>query len=118
MPPKDIPDINTGTIYFAQVGGDLVPLGGIQEATLEPAEGGVVDPAIVIGADLVKEATFTATLEMPRDFIQDYIEYHRKFRKDLKKLHRLMHLGWHGKNRRIRKKNWKRAIKLYQSIKP
>ena len=113
MPPKDSIRPDTGTIYFAEEGETLVPLGGIQEATFEPAEGGVVPPRdlgpidewvdTVIPYKASTAATFTVQLANATEFIRriTYVLLHP----------RVAHFAKHGKNKRIRKKNIKRIMR-------
>lgn len=135
MPPKDYKplDLGAGTLYIAQEGEAPVPLGGIQEATLEPAEGGVVDPAIV-KASISEDATLTASLDMQYEAYQEL--YMKPMREAIYQTYqgirkcsthfwtflayvkngyfpnpRLVYIAAHGKNRRIRKKNIKRILR-------
>lgn len=135
MPPKDHIDLDAGTIYYAREDETPVPLDGIQEVTLEPAEGGLVEqPAIVIGAELAGEASITLSIDEQYEALQElYLkpmrEAWRQTLQGARKCHpsfwafltylrngyfpnpRLSYLAAHGKNRRIRKKNIQRLLR-------
>lgn len=112
MPPENHKELNADKVYISREGEAPIPLDGIQEVELEPAEGGVVDPAIVIGAErwdcvvpcnTSASRTFTAKLTVPRSVYNDW----RRWHKWMELCRRYIHLAWHGKNWRIRKKNLK-----------
>ena len=105
MPPKNI-TLGPGTMFIAKEGSTPIPINGIQEVTVEPEE---IEPAPCIVKKVNTKATFTATLTLPRTYANEY----KKWRKWTKTLRRLVHLARRGKNNRIRKKNLRRAVRLY-----
>ena len=79
----------------------------LQDVTVEP-EKATPAPRIVTTAE---NATFTATITLPRTFVDE----HRKWVRWVRKIKQMIHLAKHGKNKRIRKKNLKRAYALYRN---
>lgn len=106
MPLKNI-KLSRGLIFCCARGnGKHLLMDALQEVSVEPEET-TYAPLIVKAAE---KATFTATLTLPRTFVDE----HLKWAKWVRKLKQLLHLARHGKNKRIRKKNLKRAYTLYR----
>lgn len=140
MEPQDSTQLGKGTVYIAQDGETLVPLGEcIPEATFEPATGGVVvEPCIyakhedtVVPLDASASATITANLTKEqyeafyRLCIKPTLDLWERWRPLVFKLWtmgvtachyiqthpRVAYLALHGRTRRIRKKNLHRIIR-------
>lgn len=140
MEPQDSITLGKGTIYIGREGETLVPLGeGIQEATLEPATGGVVaEPCIyaehedtVVPLNASASATITANLTKEqyeafyRLCIKSTLDWWERWKPLVFKLWavgvtachyiqthpRVAYLAIHGKTRRIRKKNLHRILR-------
>lgn len=105
--------LGAGAVCFKSGEGEAwLPVNGIQEVSLEPDEeyADTAEPCI-LGVDLAKEASFTCEVELK---FFNYSMF-RKYAKWTKTLKRLAHLATCGKNRRIRKKNVKRLVTVYES---
>ena len=134
MPPKDHTELGPGAVYIAREGEAPIPLDGIQEAkeaTFEPAEGGVVDPAIVIGGNIAGEATLTVDIDAQYDaWMELYVQpmgralYEMRRTRPKKYLRcvcamlglaqpkdRVLHLALRAKKKKDRIKNMRRLLR-------
>ena len=113
MPPKrERFNLSSGTVYFNTPEG-LRPLEGLYTVeeieTEEPTPWPKENP--LVKARDAASATFTATMTVRSPFLESLVRYARW----VDKLRRLSYLARHGKNCRIRKKNWRRLNKLWQA---
>lgn len=113
MPTKENPiELGPGTVCFKSGESETwLPVNGIQEASLEPDEDYADTAPRVVGVDLAKEESITFKLEVPLSVFYSY----QRFAKWAKMCRKYIHLARYGKNRRIRKKNLKRLIAVYEA---
>lgn len=125
MPPKNSIQLEAGTLFIKKEDGNLEPLGEyVQpveiEAEVDLAEG--AEPVIkgategsfeaTVTWDPAAELWFGQLIEEGLKAIQQAVEAFKELVTNCCPNRRVAHLISHGKNRRIRKKNWRRAVKL------